>query len=409
MKYVIIGNSTAAIAAVEGIRQVDRQGEITIISKEEHHTYSRPLISYYIGGKIDGQRMKYRPDNFYADNNVSFLGGTEAKAIDRERKLVMLSDKRQIGYDKLLIATGSTPFVPPFKGLEKVNKYHTFYTFNDALELEKELAPNKKILIVGGGLIGLKCAEGVYGKAAKITVVDKSHKLLSSILDDEGSQIVKELLEKKGISLKLSADLTHFEEKAAYFVDGSCEEFDILVIAIGVRGNTALAKDSGLTVNQGVLIDAHMRTNDENIYSAGDCAEGYDMLLEKKRVLALLPNAYFQGETAGRNMAGRNEEYVSGIPMNAIGLFGLHMVSAGVYEGESVTKRTASSYKRLFFNDNRLKGFIIIGDCGRAGIYTSLIREKIPLSEIDFRLITDRPQLIALNKKLLSKKLGGNL
>ncbi|MDD4316719.1 MAG: FAD-dependent oxidoreductase, partial [Clostridia bacterium] len=316
---------------------------------------------------------------------------------------------RQISYDKLLIATGSTPFVPPFKGLDVVNKVHTFYTLNDALELEKALAPHKKMLIVGGGLIGLKCAEGVYGKVKQITVVDKSHKLLSSILDDEGSQTVKELMESKGIRLKLSADLTQFDESCAQFADGSREEFDILVIAIGVRSNAAPAKASGLNVNQGVIIDAHMRTSDENIYSAGDCAEGYDMLLEKQRVLALLPNAYMQGETAGRNMAGKNEEYLTGIPMNAIGLFGLHMVSAGVYEGESVTKKAASSYKRLFFDDNRLKGFIIIGDCGRAGIYTSLIREKIPLSEIDFRLITDRPQLIALNKKLLTKKLGGRI
>ncbi|MDD4316708.1 MAG: FAD-dependent oxidoreductase, partial [Clostridia bacterium] len=133
MKYVIIGNSTAAIAAVEGIRQVDKQGEITLLSKEAHHTYSRPLISYYLSGKTDLDRMKYRPDSFYADNKVSFFSGAEAKAIDREKMLVTLADGRQISYDKLLIATGSTPFVPPFKGLDVVNKVHTFYTLNDAL------------------------------------------------------------------------------------------------------------------------------------------------------------------------------------------------------------------------------------------------------------------------------------
>ncbi|MFW5780045.1 MAG: NAD(P)/FAD-dependent oxidoreductase [Bacillota bacterium] len=405
MKYVIIGNSAAAIGTVEGIRQIDKSSPITIVSEEKYHTYSRPLISYYLNGKTDKEKIKYRPTSFYKDNNVELLKGVEATKIDRKTKVVYTSKNQQIQYDKLMIATGSRPFVPPFRGLNSVEKVFTFYTMDDALKLEKALAKDKKVLIIGAGLIGLKCAEGIYDKVKEIYVVDKSHKVLSSVLDEEGSKIVKEHLEKKGIKFKLSAEITGFDKNTALFADGKNESFDILVMAVGVSPNVKIAKDAEIEVNRGILVDNQLRTSDINIYSAGDCSEGYDMLLKEKRVLALLPNAYLQGETAGKNMAGLEEEYSSGMPMNAVGFFGCHILSAGLYVGQSVSRKTPQLYKRLFFEDNYLKGFIMIGDCGRAGIYTSIIREKIPLTEIDFKLIVDKPQLIALNKTLLKKKL----
>lgn len=409
MKYVIIGNSTAAIGTIEGIRSVDKKGDITVISKEKYHTYSRPLISYYLNGKTDVQKMKYRKEEFYKENKINFLKDVEVVKIDKELNKVLLSNGKEESYDKLMIATGSVPFVPHFLGIETVKKAHTFYTLDDALELEKELNEDKKVLIVGAGLIGLKCAEGILEKVKEVTVTDISNKILSSILDDESSLQVKDFLQKKGITFKLSSEISSFDNNKAVFKDNSIEEFDILVVAIGVKSNISLAKNAGLITNKGIVINEYMQTSDTNIYSAGDCSEGYDMLLNSNRVLALLPNAYMQGETAGKNMAGQNASYETGMPMNAIGFFGMHIVSAGIYEGESIIKKTPSSYKRLFFENNNLKGFIIVGDCGRAGIYTFLIREKIPLTEIDFNLIIDKPQLIALNNRILNKKLGESL
>ena len=156
MKYVIIGNSAAGISAAEGIRSADKTGEITIVSDEKYHTYGRPLISYYLLGKTDRCRMRYRPADFYQKNGVSPLFGVRAEKIDAQKKQVFLSDKRVLPYDKLLIATGSRPFLPPMEGMEGVKNKFSFMTLDDALSLEKVLSRKKKVLIVGAGLIGLK-------------------------------------------------------------------------------------------------------------------------------------------------------------------------------------------------------------------------------------------------------------
>ena len=208
MKYVIIGNSAAAAGAVEGIRSVDAESETVIISKEKYHMYSRPLISYYLCGKTDLQRMKYRPDDFYEKNGCTCLFGETAVKIDSGKKEVLLESGKAVSYDKLLVATGSNPFVPPFKGLEKVKDKHSFMSLDDALELEKSLGKDKKVLIVGAGLIGLKCAEGIKDRVAEITVIDLSERVLSSILDEEGSEMVKAHLEKNGINLILGHTVT---------------------------------------------------------------------------------------------------------------------------------------------------------------------------------------------------------
>ena len=161
MKYVLIGNSAAAVGAVEAIRKNDRDGSVTIVSKEPYHTYSRPLISYLLCGKTDEQRMKYRPDDFYEQNNVTFLGGKTAVHLDPEAKEVKLDDDSFLNYDKLLVATGSVPFVPPTEGLDRVKSKFSFMSLDDARELESALFQEARVLIVGAGLIGLKCAEGI--------------------------------------------------------------------------------------------------------------------------------------------------------------------------------------------------------------------------------------------------------
>ena len=190
VEYVIVGNSAAAVGAVEGIRQLDTKGKITVISNETQHTYSRPLISYLLQGKTDKQLMKYRPDSFYIDNGCTTVFGKTVTAIDRESKAIGLDDGKRISYDKLLIATGSSPFVPPMPGLEAVKKRFCFMSLDDADALEAALFPEARVLIVGAGLIGLKCAEGILARVGEITVVDLAPRILSSILDEEGAKTV---------------------------------------------------------------------------------------------------------------------------------------------------------------------------------------------------------------------------
>ena len=410
MNYVIIGNSTAAIGCIEGIRQIDRIGPITVISREDYHTYSRPLISYLLSGKTDEERMKYRPDDFYRKMNCELLIGRTVERILADDKQVLVNDGSRIAYDKLLVATGSNAFVPPIKGLDTVTKWFTFMSLNDAKAIQKAINSNTRVLIMGAGLIGLKCAEGIAKKVRHITVVDLAERILPSILDKEASEIVQAHLEKQGLEFILKDSVQAFGANSALLASGKKIEFDILIAAVGVRPNIRLAAEAGGKVNRGIVTDEYCRSTLPDIYAAGDCAESYDITVGESRVLALLPNAYMQGECAGINMAGVEKHFTKAIPMNAIGFFGLHIITAGSYAGTEYISNGESrenTYKKLVTKDGLLKGYILVGDVARAGIYTALIKEKKPLDSIDFELIKDKPQLMAFSRVEREKMLGG--
>ena len=393
MQYVIIGNSTAATFAIEGIRAVDRAGSITVISDETRPAYGRPLISYYLYGRIKLENTDYRSASFYTDNGVTVKYGVRAEKIDPEKKNVALSDGSTIGYDKLLVATGSSPLVPPAEGLDTV-QYHTFMTMDSALALEKELSPEKRVLVVGAGLIGLKCVEGILDRVGSVTVVDLAARILPSILDEEGSAIVQERLEARGVNFVLGDCAVRYAPGLATLRSGKEVPFDILVIAAGVRPNVSLVREAGGEVNRGIVVNDRQETTIPDVYAAGDNCESYDICSGTRRILALLPNAAFQGETAGRNMAGGDAAFDKATPFNALGLFDTHIATAGVYEGEAYTD-TSEGYKKLFVKDNKLVGFILIDCIERAGICTSLIREQTPLDTVDFELLKKNPVLMA--------------
>lgn len=395
MKYVIIGNSAAGIACVEGIRSVDADGEITIISDEPVAAYGRPLISYYLLGATDRQRMLYRPADFYEKNKVRTLLGARAEKIDAAAQKVILRGGGEVPYDKLLVATGSRPFEPPMEGIEGVKNKFNFMTLQDALSLEKVLSKRKNVLIIGAGLIGLKCLEGILERVKSVSVVDMAGRILPSILDDAGAAIVRRELEGKGAKFYLSDSVAKFEGNAAHLKSGKEIPFDILVVAVGVRPNTELVKDAGGEVSRGIVTDEKQQTSLQNVYAAGDCAESFDITSGARKVLALLPNAYRQGYTAGVNMAGGEAAFADAMPLNAIGFFGSHVLTAGSYEGESFVQAEGNVYRKFFCKDGVLKGFILVNSPERAGIYTSLIRNKTPLSEVDFKSLEGAPNLAA--------------
>ena len=406
MEYVIIGNSTAAVGAIEGIRENDAAGRITVVSNETHHVYSRPLISYLLQGKTDEQRMKYRPDDFYQKNRVETLLGRTAEKLDPLQKTVTLDGGEALHYDKLLVATGSVPFVPPMEGLEKVKKRFSFLSLDDARALEQTLFPEARVLIVGAGLIGLKCAEGIAARVGSLTVIDLAPRILSSILDDEGAAIVQKHLEKNGVSFRLGVSAKKFTANSAELTSGEKLDFDILVTAVGVRPNVGLVADAGGAVEKGLVVDAQMKTTVSDVWAAGDCVTSFDVSLGARRVLAILPNAYNGGHIAGTVMAGGEAAQPQFFPMNAIGFFGLHILTAGVYDGEVYEEHKPGCYKKLFYGDT-LRGFILIGDVAKTGIYTSLIREQTPLSELDFESVCKEPSLIAFSRRYRDEKLAG--
>ncbi len=406
--YVIIGNSIAAIGTIEGIRKVDTTGTITVIGNENHFVYGRPLISYMLMGKTTLEKMNYRDLSFYDDNKVETILGVEVTAIDKDKKQVALSNGSTVSYKKLMLATGSRPFLPPMKGIELVEKKTSFMTIDDALKLDSMINSESNVLVVGAGLIGLKCVEGILSKVKSITVIDLANRVLPSILDEKGSDLVKASLEKKGVKFILGESIAEFTSAAtATTTQGKELSFDTLVTAVGVRPNTQLFQAIGGQVNRGIVVDTLGKTSIEDIYAGGDCAECFDISCDTQRIVAILPNAYFQGRAAGISMAGGEEPFDQAMPMNSIGFFDLHIITAGSYIGDKdIVLDDENNYKVLFTKDNKLVGFIMIGDVQRAGIYTSLIRNKTPLDSIDYTLVREHPQLMAFTLKDRQEKLG---
>lgn len=406
VNYVIIGNSAAAIGCVSGIRTIDKESPITLISDEPHFTYSRPLISYWLKGKVDDEKMYYRNSDFYEKNNCNVILGKKVIKIESDSKLVVLEDDSNIKYDKLLVATGSSPFVPPVEGLNEAKNTFTFMKWDSVKDVKSAVKTDSKVVIMGAGLIGLKAAEGLHEICEDITVVDMADRILPSILDKKGADFVQRHIEKHNIKFILNDAAQSVYNNSITLKSGQTIDYDVLIIAVGVRPNTELVKNAGGNVNRGIVTDKKQETSLKDIYAAGDCTESFDICSEQNKILALLPNAYMQGEIAGINMAGGDKVFDTAMPMNAIGFFGLHMLTAGSMEGECVEVIDENNYKKMFFADNLLKGYILIGEINRAGIYTSLIREKIHLQELDINLLKNSPQLLVFNKNTRKAKLG---
>ncbi|MBS4026472.1 MAG: NAD(P)/FAD-dependent oxidoreductase, partial [Clostridia bacterium] len=309
MHYVIIGNSVAAAGAIEGIRQVDQEGMITLFSDEPYHIYSRPLISYYLADKVTGEQMKYRPEDFYRKNKVTACLGEKITLVEPDKSQVVLARGEKVAYDKLLIATGGKPFIPPIEGLDKEN-VHTFLKWEEVKKIKEKIVGGKKqVVILGAGLIGLKAAEGLSGAGCQVTVVDLADRVLSAILDKQAAAVVQQHLEEHRLKFCLENTVSEVlgDQGVTWVVlkDGTQLPCDLLIVAIGVMPNVdVLGAESKMEINRGILVNQQMETNITGIYAAGDVAEGLERLSQERRVLPILPNAYRQGEVAGINMAG---------------------------------------------------------------------------------------------------------
>ncbi len=406
--YVILGNGVAAVACVEGIRKVDKETPVVIVSAEERPVYCRPLISYYLEGKTDPQKMNYRGPDFYVTNSCEVLYGRKGVKLDANAKVVALDDGSVLEYRALCVATGASPFTPDVKGLDSVKCKTNFLTLDDAFELESYLDSTTRVLILGAGLIGLKCAEGVCHRVAETIVCNRSPQVLTSILEPDCAAIVQKQMEEEGVKFILGDFVDEFQGNKAILKSGRKVDFDVLVLAVGVRPNVQFAADAGVQVDRGILVDSSLQTNLPDVYASGDCSQGEDQSLDgKKRVLAIMPNAYMQGRAAGVNMAGGKELFEKGIPMNSLGFFGLHVMTAGRYDGEIYEEKSDRKLKRLFTRDGLLVGFILIGETDRAGVYTALIREKTPLSTVDFESLKRVAASTALGKDARKHSFGG--
>ena len=391
MEYLIIGNSVAGTSCAQKIRFNDKKGQITILSEENFPAYGRPLISYYLAGKVDSNLIQYRNDDFYKKNKINVVLNCKALSIDSKNKKVKGSNGKEYSYDKLLIATGSVPFVPPVKGIENQKNTFTFLKLEDAKKIEKIITDKSNVIIVGAGLIGLKAAEALAGKVNSISVVDLADRLMASVLDSQTALRIQKYIEKRDVKFYLSNTVAEVGKDSVVLKNGEKLPCDILIMAVGVKPNTEAALTAGIKVNRGIVVNEYMETSVKNIYAAGDCVESLDILSNQNKVLALWPNAYMQGETAGSNMSGVDNQFNGSFAMNAIGFFGIQLISAGIVDpkDEKVTiyieeNEKEITYKKLLTLNNKLIGFALLNLPDRAGIYTSLINDDVKLDSLNY-------------------------
>lgn len=418
MKYLIIGASAAGLATAESIRKTDAAGEITILTREEYLPYSRPSISYYLKGKVSESDMYLRKPGYYKSNKINIITGTDVKSIDVDTKTVK-AGRKSYPYDKLCLATGSKPFVPPMKNVEGKSNVYSFLDLASSKALKKTANADTKAVVIGGGLIGMKAAEGLSKICKSVDVIEFAPRILPSILDAKSAKNVKKYIEQNG-GIKFHLEDTIVEAKSkgkaitsVILKSGKELKCDLLVVAVGVRPETALAEQAGLEVNRGIITDfATMQTSNADIYACGDCCVSTDMLDGSKKIIALWPNAVQQGRVAGSQMAGGDELVDGTYSVNAIDFYGLRICTCGLInaQGEQYTdqiKQNGDEYKRLIFEGNKLVGYVLINSSENAGIYTSLISNRVDLDTLNGDIM-DTPSLFLFDKATRTEKLTGS-
>jgi len=359
--FVIIGGGIAAKEAATAIRQRNQNANITIISAEEVAPYNRPGLSDYVAGEITEESLPLEPQSWYREHNIRLLLSTWAHKIDTVSKTVQTGSGERIPYTKLLLATGANPFIP-CKEIAKDARTTTLRTIADARGLIGELKEGERVVIVGGGILGIEAAIAVRQKRAQLSIVEFGSRLMANQLDEHTSAMLEAKLLGEGIDIQTGAAVTRVERGRVILSTGKTMEADLVIFSAGVRSETALAALAGAKIGRGVLVNSMMETSVEGIYAAGDCAE------LNGRVPALWSVASEQGAVAGANMAGDSVAVKSGAPSVTFEGFGLKLFSAGtVCEGEGrciLVKELASEgvYKKLVLENGRTVGGILCGD-----------------------------------------------
>lgn len=393
MRYVIIGNSYAAVGAVESIRELDQVGEIVIISDEPYRAYGRPLITYWIAGAVREDQMDYRPAAWYERQRLQTKLGRAVTQVDPASRQVTLDDGEKVAYDRLLICTGGTPIVPPIEGVDAKGVF-TMTRFDDAKAFKAwcEAKRVKAGVIVGAGLIGLSVFKAAKGVKIKLTLIELLDRVLGLALDYESSAMIEKRLAEAGVDVRTSSGAEAIIKdkqgrvKAVRLKGGEEIKCQTVVMAVGVRPNVGLLKDSGININRGIVVDERQRTSADDVYAAGDVVEAYDVINEKNQPIAILPLAYEQGRVAGWNMAGGDGLYPGGIPLNSLPIFDLPLMTMGITLTDSrpdldVRLHKADGvYRKLVFRGDRLIGAILVGDVAHGGTLTWLIRSRLPVT-----------------------------
>ncbi len=388
MKHVIVGNGPSGVAAARTLRRIAPRDEVVVIAEETQPFYSKVLTSYFVGGKVPYENMLLANGEEFQEAGVQLLTGRQAVRIDTVARTVVLSGGEKVGYDRLLIAAGAAPFVPPIEGA-KLPGVFTLWTHDDAVGLREWVREGQKAVVIGGGLVGLKAAEAFMVRGMTVTVVELLDRVLPQVLLKEDAGIVQRALEQRGLAVRTGAAVVQIsgEGKVQQVTlgDGTVLPCDLVVIATGVRPNLALAKSAGIAIGRGILVDEYLRTSARDIYAAGDVAEGWDLARGRQLPNPTWGNASEQGRVAAHNMAGQTKPFNGAVTVNTFTFLGFRMAAVGITQPEGdfsqvesyVDPRTGD-YRKLIKLGDRLLGGIAIGDVRMAGIWRGLIAKKGP-------------------------------
>ena len=384
MRYVVIGASAAGISGAKTLRELDKNAEIVLISKDEN-VYSRCILHHYISSHRDVDALNFTGKEFFEENNITWMKGLEVKALNDKEQTLELSNGETLSYDKLLVCSGASAFIPPVPGLREGNNVVGLRNLDDAILIKEQAKKVKNVVVLGAGLVGIDAVSGLLGQGLNISLVEMSNKILPLQLDKHASDVYEKKFIEEGVSLKLDvkAEKLLLDEnnnpKALVLNTGEEVPCELVIVATGVRSNVAFMENSNVECDRfGLIIDAKGQTNIENIYGAGDVTVRNP----------IWPTAVKEGIIAAHNMLGKEMVMTDFFgSKNTMNFVGIATMSLGMVEPADETyivetKVEDNNYKKIINKDVKIYGAIIQGDLSYAGVLTQLIKENIDVSKV---------------------------
>ena len=392
---VIVGNGMAAARLVDELAKAALgRYAIAVIGAEPRLAYNRVLLSSVLAGEIASHDIELKPANWWRDRGVTLKYGCAVDEIDVGRRELKIANEESTSFSKLVLATGSTPLRLNVPGAELAG-VHTFRDSRDVDLLLTLAAAKKRVVVVGGGLLGLEAAYGLAKVGAPVTLVHLMDRLMERQLDAPAGTLLKSLVEKKGINVLLNASTSRIvgenHVEGVELNDGQRIDADAVILAAGIRPNIALAKQAGIPVNRGVMVDDQLQTGVDGIFALGECAE------HRGICYGLVEPAYEQARVLAQHLAGRAAAYGGSVVATNLKVSGVSVFSAGNFLGSDGSEAILLSdlkrgtYKKLIVEDGRLTGAVLVGDTADALWYLELIRNREKIASLRKDMMFGRP------------------
>jgi len=377
---VIVGNGMAAARLVDELAKTALgRYAVAVIGDEPRLAYNRVLLSSVLAGEAASHDIELKPAAWWRDRGVTVKYGSRATEIDVGRRELKIENDESIAFSKLVLATGSSPLRLNLSGADLAG----VYTFRDSRDVDLLLAlaaARKRVVVIGGGLLGLEAAYGLAKAGAPVTLLHLMDRLMERQLDAPAGELLKSLVERKGITVLLNASTARIHGRTRVegveLACGRCIDADAVIFAAGIRPNIALAQEAGLAVKRGIVVDDRLQTSAPDIFALGECAE------HRGICYGLVEPAYEQAQVLARHLAGRDAAYAGSVVSANLKVSGVSVFSAGDFlgaaGGESLVLSDVrrGAYKKLVIADGRLSGAVLIGDTADALWYLELIRKR---------------------------------